>query len=90
MSLIGAMPKEKIIESFAAHVSSGKAKFYAQAGVDFVLGKREGVFVWDVSGQRLIDCHCNGGMFNLGHRHPRVVEALRRALDELDMATIIS
>jgi putrescine aminotransferase len=86
MSLIGQNPKDKIVERFARHVSSGKAEFFSQVGVDFVFGKREGVYVWDVAGERkLIDCHCNGGVFNLGHRHPRVVAALRRALDELDI-----
>ena len=50
------------------------------------LGKREGVCVWDTHGdRRLIDCHCNGGVFNLGHRNPRVVAALQRALHELDI-----
>ncbi|MBU0493411.1 MAG: aminotransferase class III-fold pyridoxal phosphate-dependent enzyme [Chloroflexi bacterium] len=86
MSLIGQHPREQIVEQFARHVSSGKAEFFAQAGVDFIFGKREGVYVWDVDGQRrLIDCHCNGGVYNLGHRHPRVVAALKRALDELDI-----
>jgi acetylornithine/succinyldiaminopimelate/putrescine aminotransferase len=47
--------------------------------------KREGVYVWDRAGRKLIDCHCNGGVFNLGHRHPRVVAALRHALDEFDI-----
>jgi len=86
MSLIAQDPKEAIIARFARHVSSGKAEFFAQAGIDFIFGKREGVYVWDVAGQqRLIDCHCNGGVYNLGHRHPRVVAALKRALDELDI-----
>jgi putrescine aminotransferase len=85
MSLIEQDSKEQIIERFARHVSSGKVEFFSQVGVDFIFGKREGVYVWDLSGQRLIDCHCNGGVFNLGHRNPRVIAALRRALDELDI-----
>lgn len=86
MALVGQTPKGEIIERFAQHVSSGKAAFFARVGLDFVFGKREGVYVWDVAGQqRLIDCHCNGGVFNLGHRHPRVVAALQRALGELDI-----
>jgi acetylornithine/succinyldiaminopimelate/putrescine aminotransferase len=86
VSLIGQDPKGKIVERFARHVSSGKAEFFSQVGVDFVFGKREGVYVWDADGERrLIDCHCNGGVFNLGHRHPRVIAALRQALDELDI-----
>jgi acetylornithine/succinyldiaminopimelate/putrescine aminotransferase len=85
MALIGQDPKEVIIERFARYVSSGKAEFFAQAGVDFVLGRREGVYVWDVDGQRVINCHSNGGVYNLGHRNPRVIAALKQALEELDI-----
>lgn len=85
MSLIGQEPKDRIIERFTRHVSSGKAEFFANAGIDFVFGRREGIYAWDVEGHRLINCHCNGGVFNLGHRHPRIIAALKRALDELDI-----
>jgi len=78
--------KQEIIELFAHHVSSGKAKFLTSVGLDFVFGRREGPFVWDVSGEkRLINCHCNGGVFNLGHRHPEIVETLVGSLRELDI-----
>ncbi len=85
MSLIGRDPKEVIFERFSRYVSSGKARFFREAGIDFVFGKREGIWVEDIDGQRLINCHCNGGVFNLGHRHPRVLAALREALEELDI-----
>ena len=85
MSLIGQDPKAAIVDRFARHVSSGKAEFYSQAGIDFVTGRREGVYLYDVEGRRLVDCHCNGGVFNLGHRHPRIIAALQRALGELDI-----
>jgi putrescine aminotransferase len=86
VGLIGQDAKDKIFERFGQHVSSGKADFFRQAGIDFVFGRREGVYVWDLEGkQRLIDCHCNGGVFNLGHRNPRVIAALQAALHELDI-----
>lgn len=85
MTLIGQDPKEKIVERFARHVSSGKARFFEQVGIDFVFARREGIYVWDLDGARLINCHCNGGVFNLGHRNPRVVSALKQALEELDI-----
>ncbi len=85
MSLIAQQPKEKIVEQFRQHVSSGKVEFFKQFGVDLIFGKREGVYVWDLDGRQLIDCHCNGGVFNLGHHNPRVIAALKRALDELDI-----
>lgn len=85
MSLIGQRSKSEITRLFANHVSSGKAEFFSQAGIDFVLGKREGIYIWDLDGKQLINCHCNGGVFNLGHRNPRIIKALRLALDELDI-----
>ena len=78
--------REESTAWFRDHVSSGKTAFFAQYGMEFVPGKREGVHIWDLSGdKRLINCHCNGGVFNLGHRNPVVVEALREALDEWDI-----
>lgn len=78
--------KTAVVQQFARHVSSGKAAFFQQADIDFVLGAREGPFVWDMKGEkRLLDCHCNGGVFNLGHRHPAVIAALQEALGTLDI-----
>jgi acetylornithine/succinyldiaminopimelate/putrescine aminotransferase len=31
------------------------------------------------------NCHSNGGVFNLGHRNPRIIAALQRSLEELDI-----
>ena len=81
-----AKPKEAIIQQFETHVSSGKVAFFQFAGIDFVPGKREGVYMWDVDGQKkLINCHCNGGVFNLGHRHPEIVQTMMDSLQTLDI-----
>jgi acetylornithine/succinyldiaminopimelate/putrescine aminotransferase len=83
---IGTRRKGAIVDAFGRHVSAGKVRFFQTAGIDFVMGRREGPFIWDVAGQtRLIDCHCNGGVFNLGHRHPAILAALRQSLLELDI-----
>jgi len=85
VSILGNLPKESLIDKFSGHVSSGKAEFFKQAGIDFVTGKREGIYIYDQGGKKLINCHCNGGVFNLGHRNPRVIAALQHALGELDI-----
>ena len=85
MSSIDPSAIDQITAAYARHVSSGKAEFYAQAGINFIIGRREGIYAWGLDGRRLINCHCNGGVFNLGHRHPRIVAALQRALAELDI-----
>ena len=78
--------KATVFDLFRKYVSPPKARFFEQVGIDFVMGRREGPYIWDVEGQkRLIDCHCNGGVFNLGHRHPEIVQALRESLEVLDI-----
>jgi len=80
------MDKQAVFDKFARHVSPKKAAFFRDVGIEFVFGKREGSYIWDIGGdKRLIDCHTNGGVFNLGHRHPEVIAALIHALDDLDI-----
>ena len=86
MHYIGNDSKDNIINRFSSHVSSGKADFFKRVGIDFVFGSRQGAYVWDaVSSKRLINCHCNGGVFNLGHRNPEIVDVLKKSIDELDI-----
>ena len=83
---IGQQPKAAILEDYARYVNPGRVSVFKMVGLDFVPGRREGVWLWDVDGSRkLLNCRCSGGVFNLGHRPPRVVQALKAALDELDV-----
>jgi putrescine aminotransferase len=78
--------KQRVFDQFSTHVSRGKAAFFLNAGIPFVFGKREGPYIFDIdSGKRLIDCHCNGGVYNLGHRHPEITAALIEAAGRLDI-----
>jgi putrescine aminotransferase len=78
--------REQAAEAFAAHVNRGKARALDAIGVHIVVGEREGARFRDAySGRWYWNCHCNGGVFNLGHRHPGVVAALREGLEHLDV-----
>ena len=80
------LDKDQTFNLFAQHVSSGKAAFFKSVDINFVPGKREGAYIYDVEGGRqVIDCHCNGGVFNLGHRNPEIIIALKHSLDHLDI-----
>ncbi len=82
----GAVQKETVFKKYAGHVSSRKAQFFLDVHIDFVPGKREGPFIWDISGKkRLINCHVNGGVFNLGHRNPEIIAALIDAMRSIDI-----
>ena len=70
------LSKNAVTGTFSRHVSSGKVEFFDEAGINFIIGRREGVRVWDLDGRELINCHSNGGVFNLGHRNPRIMAVL--------------
>ena len=72
--------------AFAAHVNAGKVAAFEALGIDLIMGERSGShFTHAFDGRRFLNCHCNGGVFNLGHRNPLVISALRSALDHLDI-----
>ena len=78
--------REEAATAFGAHVNRGKVRALETLGVQIVVGERGGARFRDAySGRWFWNCHCNGGVFNLGHRNPRVVAALREALDHLDV-----
>lgn len=43
--------------------------------------RAEGVFIYDTSGKRYFDLNSGISVSSLGHRHPRVVEAIKSQLD---------
>jgi 4-aminobutyrate aminotransferase/(S)-3-amino-2-methylpropionate transaminase len=43
----------------------------------------ENAVLWDADGKRMVDFAGGIGVLNLGHRHPRVVEAVKGQLDKL-------
>ena len=61
------MEKREIIEMAREYVCPGKINVFGQIGIDLVIGNREGPYIFDTDGKRLIDLHINGGVFNLGH-----------------------
>jgi ornithine--oxo-acid transaminase len=44
--------------------------------LDVIIEKAEGVWVWDVTGQKYLDCLSAYSALNQGHRHPKIVAAL--------------
>lgn len=77
--------KDDILAKSRQYWNSDKTQFWQDAGVDLVIDRREGYFLWDMNGRRLMDVHLNGGTYNLGHRNPEVVDAVRNAMDQFDM-----
>jgi acetylornithine/succinyldiaminopimelate/putrescine aminotransferase len=65
--------------------NQGKTQAWQELGTNPLIDQRQGYFLHDVDGTRLIDVHLNGGTYNLGHRNPELVETLTLATQRFDM-----
>ena len=70
---------------FLAEVDQYTAHNYHPLPV--VLSRGEGAWVWDVEGNKYLDCLAAYSAVNQGHRHPAIVQA---AKDQLDRLTLTS
>ena len=80
------MDRATLFEMYRDHVNAGKIAAYERYGFDAVMGRREGIRFSDAfDGRSWINCHGNGGVFNLGHRNPQVLAAVLASLDDQDI-----
>jgi acetylornithine/succinyldiaminopimelate/putrescine aminotransferase len=77
--------KAQVLDRAKTFWNPDKTQFWTDAGVDLVIDRREGYFLWDMSGRRLIDMHLNGGTYNLGHRNPEVMQAITEGMQIFDV-----
>ncbi|MCA1297114.1 class-III pyridoxal-phosphate-dependent aminotransferase [Stappia indica] len=77
--------KTEFLERSKTFWNPGKTQDWIDMGVDLVIDRREGYHLYDMDGRRLIDLHLNGGTYNLGHRHPELVEVLKAGTERFDM-----
>lgn len=77
--------RDDVLRQYQAHINKGLARLGKVAGLSVEV-RSEGCFVFDQDGDAYLDC---GGysVFLLGHRHPRVVDAVRGQLDRHPLAT---
>ncbi len=61
-------------------VNSPVRAFGSVGGEPFFTARADGAYLWDVEGKRYIDYVCSWGPMIAGHNHPRVREAVERAL----------
>jgi len=77
--------KQEFLARSKAYWNPGKTQAWIDMGIDLVIDRREGYYLFDMDGRRLIDLHLNGGTYNLGHRHPELVEVLKAGTRRFDM-----
>ena len=74
------------IDRYRRYLNPGLARLFKFGGSETVEWAASGCLVWDVHGREYVDCACGPAIFNVGHRHPRVLAAVRDQLDRMPMS----
>jgi putrescine aminotransferase len=77
--------RDDVLRQYQRHVNTGLARLAKMAGLPVEV-QSAACYVFDQEGEAYLDC---GGysVFLLGHRHPRVVEAVKAQLDRHPLTT---
>ena len=85
---IGTLPQDKLLKLYAKHVNAPKVRTFKGFGFGVIPGEREGIKFKTLAGKNpndppleIYNCRSSGGVFNLGHSNPQIVQVLKDALD---------
>jgi len=85
---IGTLPQKELLRLYAKHVNGPKVRFFRGFGLGVIPGERHGVKIKTLEGLsktepplELFNCRTSGGVYNLGHCNPRIIQVVKDALD---------
>jgi putrescine aminotransferase len=78
---------DRVIEKYKQHINPGLARLLQFGGFGDVEEEAEGCIVTMLSGAQYLDFVGGFGVFSCGHRHPRIVDAVKRQLDRMPLST---
>ena len=74
------------VEKYEKFINPALAKLFRFMGLETLAWEACGHIVRDINGKEYIDCLGGYGVFSLGHRHPKVVETVKRQLDKMALS----
>jgi putrescine aminotransferase len=77
----------QVVAQYRDHVNPGLAKLMQFGGFGDVEVEAQGCYVRTASGAEYLDFLGAYGVFSVGHRHPRVIAAVKRQLDTMPLST---
>ncbi len=77
---------EDTLERYRKFVNPGLVTLYRFANLQTVEWEAQGAVIRDIHGKEYLDCSGGPAIFNVGHRHPKVVAAVHAQLDRMPMS----
>lgn len=79
------MNPEEVMQKYEKYINPSSTRLFRFMGLSSVEARAEGWIITDTEGTEFIDCLGGFGMFAVGHKHPKVVEAVERELHNMPM-----
>ena len=77
---------QEILAKYERYINPGLVRLYRFANVITAEWEAEGAVVRDIHGKEYLDFSGGPAVFNIGHRHPKVVQAVKEQLDRMPMS----
>lgn len=77
---------QHVLDLMANHVSAKMARSLRLMNEEFLEWRSQGCYVYNAKGEAYYDAVGAGGVFSLGHSHPRVLQAVHKQLDEMPLS----
>ncbi len=78
---------QETVRAYKEYHNPSLARLLKLSGFDTIEWEAEGTRVRDIRGKEYIDCLGGYGVFALGHRHPKVVQAVKAQLDRMPLSS---
>jgi putrescine aminotransferase len=78
---------EEIKDLYMKHINPSLMRLIAFMGYDVIEDRAEGSHVYDIMGNEYVDCLGGFGVFVLGHRHPKVIGAVKNQLEKMPLTS---
>jgi putrescine aminotransferase len=75
------LPAEAYLSLYAKHVNHLVVESIKPLRLSRTYVAAKGIYLWDEKGDKYYDFFSGFGCLNLGHNHPKIVAAVRRAID---------
>ncbi|MBN1635757.1 MAG: aspartate aminotransferase family protein [Deltaproteobacteria bacterium] len=77
--------KQDLLDRYAYRFGPMRLRTMQHLCLDVFETERSGCYSKDIDGKKYLDALSVQGIFNLGRRHPVIVEAMKKAVDHLDI-----
>lgn len=75
------------IKNYEQYINPSIVRLFRFMGLSTPAKQAQGCIIVDQDGKEYIDCLGGYGVFSLGHRHPKVVEAVKQQLDLMPLSS---